>query len=223
MITVVMTTYCPKDKPERANYAAYTLEALTEHLKAPQPLRLHIADDGSYNTDYIGPLMWEAKRKWLHESSWTNSNRHGIGASLNLAMEFVDDYWFYITDDWLLTEDLDLTHALYLLDTHHYDMVRLGPIHPFLWCLTQYTEGGWHLQIDPKWMYAFATRPFIAKPSFYHKVGPFDADRDAYDTETLYAQRVMRKAGELAIAFDGKLPLLGPWVHIGKVGVGFDR
>jgi hypothetical protein len=160
------------------------------------------------------------QNNWHTISTVSYSQHKGIGASLNLAMPYVDDYWMYTTDDWLLTQPLDLTHAIGLLNAG-YDVVRLGPIHPFLWCLTQYTKLGWHLDIDTKWRYAFATRPFIASKSLVQKVGPFDENRNVYDTETLYSDRITKHGG-IKIAYDGNLSLPGPWQHIGVIEVGHD-
>src|SRR3989304_881539 len=98
MITIVMTTYAPTDI--RANYAEETLQSLLQNLVSKDRLQLFIADDGSSDDSYIKRMMIKASHVWRTPSMRTNSNRHGIGASLNLALKSVLDAWLYITDDW---------------------------------------------------------------------------------------------------------------------------
>jgi len=122
----------------------------------------------------------------------------------------------YTTDDWLLTESLDLELPLWLLGPEvGYDLVRLGPIHPNLDCRTKFTAGhGWWLDVDSRYGFAFATRPFLASPSLVQKIGPFDEGMNAYDTERQYSNRC---AGNILVA---AINLAGPWEHIGEFEVG---
>jgi hypothetical protein len=189
-------------------------------LRSPEPLRLHVADDDSYEDTYIYNLLDKAGSAWGVASSYTNAQRNGIGASLNLALERLerdDDLWMYITDDWLLTAPLDLSLAVWLLRERQRDYVRLGPIHPNLHCITCHHNGAWWLDLEQEFGgFAFATRPFLATRRFYREVGPFPENLDAYDTERIYAERVSRMYTISLSAIN----LHGPWRHIGDVEVG---
>lgn len=220
MIKVVVTTYAPEGSgSQRAGYTARTVDALIENLISTEPLSLHIADDGSLDDIYIKRAMIKASKAWKTPSSMTNAARHGIGASLNKAMKAVDDLWIYMTDDWVLTEKLYLAPAIKLINLG-YDVVRLGPIHPNLTCKTKFNvEIGWWLEIDTCCGFAFATRPFLATKDFYKKVGQFDENLNAYDTERLYAEKVANRR-IIRIAYDGSQSLMGNWLHIGEFEVG---
>lgn len=222
-INVVMSTYVPEDKQVRAQYAASTAEALFEHLTAPVPLRLILADDGSFSHAWVPNIMFAAYSKWRTQSVLCTGPRAGLGGSLNRALtKYVkDDLWMYITDDWLLTAPLDLSQAHYLLH-RNYDLVRIGPIHPWLHCQALYDVCGWRLDLDASEDFAFATRPFVAAPSLVRRVGPFNEGVDAYYTEKLYSDRCKAVAEQLKFAYDGSIGLHGPWLHIGDVQVGHD-
>lgn len=224
MITVVMTTYSPRDKPERGKYAIRTTNSMLAFLGCdlePSDLRLHIADDGSYDSNFMLDVSKAVNTIWGSSPNITNSARHGIGASLNLALQNVEGLWVYNTDDWVLSSTLDLDPAIKLIQSG-YDVVRLGPIHPNLSCVTRFsTDLGWWLDIDPHYGFAFATRPFLATKKFYNKIGPFKEDVNAYIVERDYADRVAQH-NDIKIALAGNVLLEGPWVHIGEVEVGTD-
>lgn len=219
MITVVITTYAPLGGEARAEYTRICIDSLIENLRSPIPLRLHIADDGSEDTKYIKDVMIKASRAWGTPSSVSNAKHRGIGASLNKAITMVGEYWIYSTDDWKLTRKLYLAPAIKLVNLG-YDIVRLGPIHPNLKCITKFNvDIGWWLDISTETGYAFATRPFLAAKSLYKKIGPFDEGLNAYDTERLYAERVAQR-GVVQVAYDGSQSLEGNWEHIGEYEVG---
>lgn len=225
-VTVIMTTYCPPGKGAiRAEYAVQTLHALIDNLKSPLPIRLHVADDGSTNRDFIKVLLREAKVGWHTEGDWTNAERGGIGASLNRAIEqqAPDELLMYMTDDWMLTEPLDLAPAIMLINDFKYDLVRLSPIHPDLQCQTKHhlPIGWWlHLHMHSPG-YVFATRPFLATTGFFDHVGPFQEGLDAYDTERAYNDLVKARGSHsrLLIA-QADTGLAGPWKHLGEYEVG---
>lgn len=226
-ITVVMTTYAPAGVVGAARrvYAWRTARALARHLRTPLPLRLHLADDGSEDPSYLSDILAVANEAWQTDGAITNAERRGIGGSLNLALQHMHDpYWLYVTDDWVLTEPLDLSPAVMLLERcPHYGMVRLGPTHPNLSCITRFSvDLGWWLDIDPApGGFAFATRPFLAHRRFTDCYGPFPENMDAYETERLYAERIARWPGiGSGIVQLGTIPLAGPWEHIGAVEVG---
>lgn len=219
-----MTTYFPKGGVSRVQGATKCLWSLINHLKSPVPIRLHIADDGSDDEYYndILELLAIAKQSWELDSSFTQSRRKGIGGSLNLALGALtgSEYILYTTDDWLLHDSLSLDQAIKLLG-YGYGMVRLGPIHPNLKCITKFnTDVGWWLDINPHYGYAFATRPFIANYDFFKLHGPFDEGLNAYETERLYAEKVAHSKMDYGIAQVGHINLAGPWTHVGELEVG---
>ncbi len=223
MITVVMTTYAPAGAgAKRAEYAESTLRGLITNLRSPQPLRLHVADDGSADSRYITDLLALAERVWGAKGAVTRAERQGIGASLNKALGQIEGKWLYITDDWLLTDKLDLSVPCRLIDDQQYDLVRIGPPHPNLRCQTRFCEGlGWWLDIDASWGgFAFATRPFLASGDFYRICGPFVEVANAYVTEQDYAVRVTEKNRARIAYYDASFNRGGPWRHIGEYEVG---
>lgn len=222
LTTVIMTTYIPEgDGAQRYVYACKCLSALKSYLYGADVLHLHIADDGSPRQDLVNKLV-QRGTDMCGKCSVTISKHNGIGASLNLALSTIkdDDLWLYTTDDWQLLCSLNLEQSISLITDFDYDIVRLGPIHPNLSCKTMFNEKvGWWLDIDHRYGYAFATRPFIATKKFYNKIGPFDEGLNAYETERLYTERVAKER-YIKIAQVGIISLAGPWQHIGEFEVG---
>lgn len=215
---VVMTTYFPPDVPERKAYAIRCIAALAANLRCDrEPLRLVVSDDSEqFDTSILAACAWP-------DSIYCNTSHRGIGASLNNSLREVgpDGAWMYVTDDWLLAEQLWLDEPMKLLTERGYDLVRLGPVHPDLACVTRFDETiGWWLDLRQEYGgFAFATRPFIATKAFYDKVGPFDEGLDSYETEILYAAKVATSTAKLA--YWGGIDLAGPWEHIGLENVGY--
>lgn len=207
-----MSTYNPDAEAPRFEYAARSLEALYRRLHSSESLAYILADDGSPHPEALAGLSA------TYGAAVVSGEHLGIGGSLNRALDYVNGPWMYTTDDWLLTQDLDLDFPMWLLD-QGYDMVRLGPIHPNLLCFTRFATGhGWWL--DVKAMYggfAFATRPFLASANFIEKFGPFDERLNAYETERLYAERIAGWGDRVRLA---AINLAGPWEHIGEYEVG---
>lgn len=216
-IKIVMTSYMPDEA--RLECAMEVATALGSFLHANESIALHIADDGSPNV-FLPRLVDYARSIRLFNSiSYTIVPRLGIGGSLNAALANVaaDELWFYITDDWLLLDKLDLSNQATMIRTRKYDYVRVGPIHPNIHCVVRYGEGfEYWLEMQPEYGgYCFATRPFLASKQFYERVGPFLENHDAYDTERDYAERV-RDSG-VYMAYVGLLDTRSLWKHIGDV------
>jgi len=216
-VAVVMTTYAPLGEvgEQRQKYAWQTIESLRVHLRGAN-FRMHIADDGSAEQEFVKNLagITCAYQGWQRAASFTNAMRSGIGGSLNLALARLhEDIWMYMTDDWLLTDALDISRAVDLIVRRGYDYVRLGPIHPHLQCSTEFDqEIGWWLRIHQKWGgFCFATRPFLASKAFYKRVGDFKSKCDSYECEKDYNERVCA-IEELKLA---SIEIHGPWKHVG--------
>jgi hypothetical protein len=220
-IHVVMSCYDP-GSGARAGYARRTLRALVEGLRYSGALRLVVADDGSAEPiEWQVEMLREARNAWNTESELTRAERYGIGGSLNLAMSVVDDadVWLYVTDDWVLTSPLNLDPAVTLMVEDGYEYVRLLPIHPNLSCFTMFREGvGWWLHLFPHaGGFTFGTRPFLMTKRAWLRLGRFVEQRNAYDTEQDYAERVTR---DMQLKCACLIDLHGPWSHIGDVPVG---
>lgn len=217
-VDIVMTTYFPPDVPERKDYAQDTVDSLLKNLYCDDRRVLVIADDSMNYEDVPHDLLCKA---WK-DSFVTRTGHKGIGASLNLALGHVhdEDMWMYTTDDWVLTHPLNINGPIALLRMG-YDLVRLGPVHPDLHCVTRFNQSiGWWLDLLPHYGgFAFATRPFVATKDFYNKVGPFDEGLNSYETERLYAERVAKLPVKLA--YWGSIDLAGPWYHCGTENVGY--
>lgn len=225
VVNVIMTTYFSDDAPEREDYAVESLHSLLDNLHASDGLRLIISDDSEAPSGVAEQLlhMPEAAGYHLwHSTTYSCSEHSGIGASLNKSLRAVGEagYWMYTTDDWRLESPLSLDGPSKLL-RQGYDLVRLGPVHPDLQCVTRFQAGlGWWLDLRQEYGgFAFATRPFLATRAFYDKIGPFDERLNSYETERLYAERVARSTCRLA--YWGGVNLAGPWHHVGLVNVGY--
>lgn len=205
MLTVVVTTYIPQGDigKRRFEYLFEAVYSLWEHLSGNE-CKLHIADDSEE------PGLIDVSQFPLSLISYSNSRHRGIGASLNKALEHVSGNWMYTTDDWLLTNRLDVTSALKLLDYYKYDVVRVGPLHPNLGCTTRFNQDvGWWLDIH-NGAFAFATRPFIATYDFYARTGKFMEQVDSYQCEVDYMKRA--KGAKIA----GIMEYHNIWEHLGE-------
>lgn len=223
VVSIVVTTYFTNSVPQREQYARDSVQSLLNNLACSDGLQLILADDSVLPQQTIGDLLDvanDAKYDKWHGNTYTNSGHSGIGASLNRALRHVKDYFVYTTDDWVLTHPLNLDGPLALIKTG-YDLVRLGPVHPDLQCVTRFNATiGWWLDLRQEYGgFCFATRPFIATKAFYEKIGPFDEGLNSYETERLYAERVGKSTARLA--YWGAVNLAGPWEHIGLECVGY--
>src|SRR6266498_3259504 len=120
MVTVVMTTYNPEPSAPRFGYAAEALQSLRENLRSLEKIEYLVTDDGS-------PMQPHQLSDLRYRASYVTGPHNGIGASLNRALMEIKDWpVLYTVDDWVLTEPLDLTLPLWLLE-NDYSYVRLGP------------------------------------------------------------------------------------------------
>lgn len=218
-VKVVVTTYCPEVGHPRGEYLSRVLESLDLHLHSPEGRHFVIANDGDPDQPHIKNI-----KRFGENVTVVGGPRAGIGGSLNRAIQATvldSDLWLYTTDDWLLTERLDLTQPVRLMREAGYGYVRLGPPHPNVRTHTAFMQGlGWWLNLSTDdGGFVFATRPFLCTLDFYKRTGSFLENCDSYVCERDYADRVNRLwAGGLAETVHGSLE--GPWEHIGVENVG---
>lgn len=221
-IKVVMTTYLPTPDSKRGDYAVKAARSLKQYLRAPEPIEYVIANDGPHTDPHMARLQ-----ALLGDYAAAYGPRVGIGGSLNRALNtFVQaqDIWLYTTDDWVLTQEYDLTQAVKLIRECDYNYVRLGPPHPDTCALVKFRVGvGWWLELNPEGPgFVFATRPFLATRYFYETVGAFNENCDSYVCERNYSDRVFMVGHNLkhdmAEVVSGSLE--GPWEHVGVENVG---
>lgn len=211
MLKIIMTTYAPDII--RAGYSREVVRSLYKNLATSLPAdwEILIADDGT--PDEIFNVYYA---ETAFNLKYTRVMRKGIGGSLNCALREVrlDDLIMYITDDWVLTETLNIQPAIDLITQLGYDYVRVNPLHPNLVCTTKFHQPiGWWLDLhQSQGGFAFATRPFIASRRFFEKVGEFKEYADAYVTEQDYAERVAHMS---ALKLAALVDMHGPWRHIG--------
>lgn len=217
-----MTTYNPSPDAPRFDYAQRCLWSLNYNLRSNKPIRYVLADDGSPD---VKPLYSVINK--FHASSANDGvvvevvtgPHNGIGASLNRAMDLVNQQlWLYTTDDWELQDVIHLTMAEWLIEQKGYDLVRLGPMHPNVTCVSKFEYPfGWWWDIDVSSnQYACATRPFLAGPSLMHKVGLWLEGVDgSYAAEVAFGITCQQNGVRAA-----SLYLDGPWNHIGDYEVG---
>jgi len=127
-ITIILQTY------KRTAYALRTIAAARELLHYDGALRWYVADDGS-PTEH-----WRAVVDGLLDIGAIvlagHSIRQGYGKNANdawRAASLYGDLTFWLEDDFVLRERLDLTpHAYALMDSPDLGMVRLGYIDPLM-------------------------------------------------------------------------------------------
>lgn len=232
MLDIIMSCYFPEGEVgrERAKYAAQSIAYLGSNLRCSEPVRLILAHDGPPNNrmdDVLRSNMWNE----LYGSvSVTYMSEHlGIGASLNNALSALNpDVWMYTTDDFLLTRPLNLDKPVDLIRMG-YDYVRLGPLHPDVYCKIKFnTEVGWFLELDAQQGgYVVATRPFLMTKRYTNALANAMNSQDPFvEGETSYeVEKVLNRCGTfIDLHTDMRLAALlsdgTEWEHIGAIEVG---
>jgi|SRR3990167_8763843 len=191
-ITLVMTTWITE--PIRKEVAESTLQSWVNNMKYDGELRLHVADDGS-------TVEWHPETIWKGPISFSRQERRGVGASLNAGFRKafeVSPLCGYFVDDWICTEEIDLTPwAQLLMEREDVGIVRLGPPHPFMrGSIEIYTTNwqGWALKLE-RFGLCVGHRPELFHKRFTDFYGMWDENLNACETERLASVRYANMPG----------------------------
>jgi len=218
LIAIVLFT-CAKPA-ERAEYALRTLERLPYNLISPEPIWLHIADDGS-SQDFRDGIIARAHMYYGDNVSISNAEGHGYGASYNLATQYIHpltDIVLSLEDDWELIQPLNLTPIVQVLREGMFGCVRLGYIGYTQELRAKFVSGAgmlW-LALDPDSPepHVFAGGPRLETVEFERSVGPWPEQLGAGATEFAVAHRKAARTG-VAWPVDIIHPRGDAFVHIG--------
>lgn len=216
-----------------------TVEALVDQLHYPD-LRWVIADDCSPD-GYLNKVKRLKALKGLEVRCISTSERGGWGVNANHLLAQIDtDYHFFIEDDYVLTQPLDLTLGVALLETKpHLGMVRYRGtagdhvvFHQFEadvsavlpnWRENMGNAGRLtYLQFDghsPS-AYLYSHGAHLKHHRFHEFYGLYDEGRKLGETEEAYAVRVKSMMQTHANAAPG-IVILPEWIpmkfdHIGQ-------
>lgn len=224
-LTVVLLTY------QRTEYAVRTITALGEHLVDPysgvisDPIRLHIADDGS-TQEHKDEILHAALSYWPKELiSLSDSGHRGYGANYNAATQVVhqfSDYIMPVEDDWELSRKLDCDQLISAMDKEPelLGCVRLGNIGytgtlqgKFIWVNDQHYIA---LDASSSEKHVFAGHPRIESVQWSRKLGPWPEGLTPGETELSVCGRRNSRLG-VAWPVDLIHPIGDLFLHIGEV------
>lgn len=209
-ITVILQTY------KRTEYALRTIAAARELLHYQGELRWYVADDGS-PAEHLYTVMSE-----LGSTVAAHSARRGYGANANAAWDAAEsDLTFWLEDDFMLTQPLDLTpHAYTLMDSGAVGMIRLGYIHDERLESAQTFAGRRYHTLARDWpdtsFYAFTGHPSLRHRRYREAYGDYPTGLTPGDTELAYAYQYRIGSGPL-IVWPEDYPAGGFFAHIGEV------
>lgn len=218
MITIVTCTYFSKEYrgEERMLNCRASIRSWIKRLEYPE-IALHVADDGS------DPQLWEKFKTYQYglRVTYSQQQRRGIGASLNagLAQAWSAGLAFYIQDDLLLEQDLDLAFPADVLEAFEtVAAVRIGLPHPGT-AGPMLHLGGIHRRdsmvcdLEPH-HYVMSFRPTLSHPRMA-SLGRYAEGQTAEQTEREYNERYTA---------DPRLRVLqwipNPWYHQHVVDLG---
>jgi len=209
---------------ERTEYALSTLRSFFKHAHYSDPLRLHIADDGSRPGHRA--ILHELGIRLVGAEALTisNSEGRGYGANYNAATQVVHpltDVVLPLEDDWELTRPLDLDHLVHALTTaERFGCIRLGYIG-----FTQplrgeviFHEGQHYLLLDPESPepHVWAGHPRLETVTWQRRVGPWQEGLEPGATEFEVAHRAEAREG-VVWPLDLVKPYGDLFAHIGSV------
>ncbi len=217
MICIVLFTH---DKPiDRVAYARRTFNALSK-LTASEPFWFHLADDGSDQV-FRDEMMDAARERYGDNTSVTNSEGGGYGASYNLASQLthqVADLILPLEDDWEVTRSFNLDPFAKVLREDHFNCIRMGYIGytDLLRATLYYFDGRHYLGFDPdsSEKHVFAGGPRLEKSVFEREIGPWPEGLEAGHTELEVAGREAARQG-IAWPWGDIKPTGDLFAHIG--------
>lgn len=183
MVAILLLTY------DRIEYARETMLSVHKNLISPDPIWMHIADDGS-SQQFRDELLDLARELYGDNVSVTNSGRVGYGGNYNRALPIVHQIASIILpleDDWRLTRPLDLTSVIKTLEMNVFNCIRLGRMAytrelraRFVWA-----ENLHWLELDPASSehHVFAGGPRLETAEFERVLGPWPEGLSPGETE----------------------------------------
>lgn len=213
-IVIVLQTY------KRTDYALPTIAAARQHLKYGGDLLWYVADDGSQpgHVDAIlEALSGEQVIGWHSERSY-------YGGNCNKAFDAVKDISplaFWMEDDWVLTQDVDLwPYAALLMEREDIGMVRLGYLNTGIRGQTMGNNGRvyWLLDRQPveSHQLVFAGHPSLRHRRYWDAYGYYPVIANPGETELAYAYQFLTGSGP-GIVWPADWPQWGHFEHIGSV------
>lgn len=223
-IVVILQTY------QRTEYALRTIAAARENLRYPD-LRWYVADDGSQPEHYGAVLdafadLMDGSTVNGQRMLGTHSVRRGYGGNANVAWRgahLSSSLTFWLEDDWVLREPLDLyPYAALLMETTEIGMVRLGILNLDIRGRTWAHNGRvyWKLDREP---HLEGTPVFTGHPSLRHRryldaYGPYPEGLGPGDTELAYAYQFRQGTPDApGIVWPAELKPEGVFSHVGTI------
>jgi hypothetical protein len=210
-ITIILQTY------RRTEYALRTIAAARELLRYQGDLVWYVADDGS-SVEHLAMVLAALDGNGLR----CHSELRGYGANANTAWHAVESaLTFWLEDDFMLTQPLDLTpHAYTLMDAPDVGMVRLGYIDPERLQTAQDFAGRRYHTLARDWpdtsFYAFTGHPSLRHARYRQAYGDYPTGLTPGDTELAYAYQYRIGDGPLIVWPEG-YPADGHFAHIGEI------
>lgn len=227
-LTLILLTYEPGGEVPRQT-AEPVLRAFLDFARYPDPIHVHIADDGSAEGHVERLRDIAGGYATVGTVGATNAGRRGYGHSYNLATQAVHPHGgacVVLEDDWLLKRPLDLEPLVETLASPAIDCIRLGYVG-----FTQqlrgefvHTPAGPMVQLDPmsEEPHVAAGHARIETVEYERRVGPWPEGLAPGATEFGWTRRIEARTGVV-------WPLdLGPasqradslFCHIGSVELG---
>lgn len=212
-ITVIFQTY------RRTEYALATIVAARELLHYGGELRWYVADDGSPVDHWMA--VWDALEGIDYPAGHTQ--RRGYGGNANTAWDACESaLTFWLEDDFVLREPLDLTpHAYALMDNATLGMVRLGYINPARF-EPPLDFGGRRYHTLPRYwpdtsFYAFTGHPSLRHARYRARYGDYPEGLAPGETELAYAHQYQIATDGPLIVWPEGYPSDGYFAHVGSI------
>lgn len=210
-VAIALITY------RRTTYALRTVESFVDNVKLDRGQFVwYVADDGSDNDNYKQIVK---KLKALGQTIFDgHHDRSGPGISQNRAANAcfdASDQVFWLEDDWVAPEPVDLTPYYDILNYHQdVGMIRLGYISTGLECKVRGFDGRFYLEMMKTAQYAFSGHPALRHARWWKTYGPYDPNKSAGDCEIALDWRFRELDGP-SILWPFSQTGYGPFHHIG--------